>query len=363
MTMPLSTLETKQVQAPELESQIRAYGEKILTLMDTAEPPSLFSKKGFYGSLMEWAMGDEHFKTQLFRFVDVLPTLASSSEISRHLQEYLGEEQVNLSPALRLGLKAAGGASWLFGAGIKSQVTGMARQFMLGDDEKEIVDTLRKAHEQGIAFTVDILGEAVVSEAEADQYAQRYLDLMDLLGREIARWQHPCKSNDSPRGPVPPLNVSVKISALYSQIHSTDPDTAIDRISTRLRPILQRAKELGAFINFDMESYVLKDLTLRLFKTIFAEQEFAVSPACGLALQAYLRGCGNDLEEIINWARVGRRRIAVRLVKGAYWDYETVVAQQQHWPVPVFAHKAETDANFEKLSLMLLENEDVVDRS
>src|SRR6266403_959163 len=142
--------------------------------METAEPPSFFSRKGFHGAMMEWAMRDPHFKTQLFRFVDVLPALNSSAEISRHLKEYLGDDQVKLSPALRLGLKAAGGASWLFGAGIKSQVTGMARQFMLGNDDKEIVATLRKSHEQGVAFTVDILGEAVVSEVEADQYAQRY---------------------------------------------------------------------------------------------------------------------------------------------------------------------------------------------
>src|SRR2546426_2654536 len=361
--MPTVISATNQTPRAELElgPRIQEYGEKIFALIDAAESPSLFSKKGFYGTLMDWAMRDEHFKTQLFRFVDVLPMLTSSSEIARHLKEYLGDEQVTLSPALRLGLKAAGGASWLFGAGIKSQVTGMARQFMLGNDDKEIVATLRKSHEQGTAFTVDILGEAVVSETEADQYAQRYLALLDLLGREIPRWPHPCKSNDSPRGHLPPLNVSVKISALYSQVHPTDPDTAIDRISARLRPILQRAKELGAFINFDMESYVLKDLTLRLFKTIFAEEQFAASPACGLAIQGYLRDCETDLEEIINWARARRRRITVRLVKGAYWDYETVISQQQHWPVPVFAHKAETDTNFEKLSLMLLENEDAVD--
>ena len=350
-----------RLEESQIEFRVREYGEKIFALMDAAEAPSLFSKKGFYGTLMDWAMKDEHFKTQLFRFVDVLPTLNSAGEISRHLKEYLGEEQVNLSPALRLGLKAAGGASWLFGAGIKGQVTGMARQFMLGDDEKEIVDTLRKAHEQGIAFTVDILGEAVVSEAEADQYAQRYLDLMGLLGKQIVRWQHPCNSNDSPRGHLPPLNVSVKISALYSQVCPTDPDTAIERISARLRPILRRAKELGAFINFDMESYALKELTLRLFKEIFTEPEFATAPACGLAMQAYLKDCETDLDAVIHWAREHRRRITVRLVKGAYWDYETITAQQRHWPTPVFPHKAETDANFENLSLTLLENADVLD--
>src|ERR1051325_8651870 len=93
----------------DVESSVRAYGEKILALIDETEPPSIFSKKGLYGSLMEWAMKDEHFKTQLFRFVDVLPTLSSNSEIARHFKEYLGDEQVNLSPALRMGLKAAGG--------------------------------------------------------------------------------------------------------------------------------------------------------------------------------------------------------------------------------------------------------------
>ncbi len=357
--LPVTTPENKTRQ-PDLEALIQQWGEKILALIDAAETPSLFSKKGFYGTLMEWAMADEHFKTQLFRFVDVLPTLSSSSEISRHLKEYLGDDQVKLSPALRLGLKAATGASWLFGAGVKAQVTGMARQFMLGNDEKEIVGTLRKLNEQGSAFTVDILGEAVVSEAEADQFAQRYLDLMDLLARQIGRWPHPCKSNESPRGQLSPLNLSVKISALYSQIQPADPDTAIDRISARLRPILRRASELGAFINFDMESYALKDLTLRLFKTIFDEPEFTLSPACGLAMQAYLKDCEADLNDMISWARTRRRRITVRLVKGAYWDYETVIAQQQHWPVPVFAQKAETDANFEKLSLALLENEETV---
>src|SRR5438445_2843543 len=222
--MPTVISATNQTPRAELElgPRIQEYGEKIFALIDAAESPSLFSKKGFYGTLMDWAMRDEHFKTQLFRFVDVLPMLASSTEISRHLQEYLGDEQLNLSPALRLGLKAAGGASWLFGAGIKSQITGLARQFMLGADEKEIVETLRKAHEEGVAFTVDILGEAVVSEAEADAYAQKYLALIDMLGRQITRWRHPCASNDSPRGQLPPLNVSVKISALYSQIHPTD---------------------------------------------------------------------------------------------------------------------------------------------
>jgi RHH-type proline utilization regulon transcriptional repressor/proline dehydrogenase/delta 1-pyrroline-5-carboxylate dehydrogenase len=110
-----------------------------------------------------------------------------------------------------------------------------------------------------------------------------------------------------------------------------------------------------------MESYALKNLTLRLFKEIFTEPDFATTPERGLAMQTYLKDCEADLRDIIEWSRDRKQRVTVRLVKGAYWDYETIIAQQRHWPVPVFEHKAETDANFEKLSLMLLENHDAVD--
>src|SRR6476660_1631809 len=152
--MPPATLVRNQhkSEVSELEPKIRQYGEQVFALMDAAEPPSLFSKKGFYGTLMEWSMRDEHFKTQLFRFVDVLPTLTSSSEVAKHLKEYLGDDEVKLSPALRVGLAAASGASWLVGAGVRSQVAGMARQFMLGDDPSEIASVLRKLHDQGTAF-------------------------------------------------------------------------------------------------------------------------------------------------------------------------------------------------------------------
>src|SRR6266403_4638059 len=143
---------------PSLETSIRQWSEKLFTLIDAAGPPSLFSARGLYRALMDWAMKDEQFKVQLFRFVDVLPTLTSSSEVSRHLTEYLDNDQVKLSPALRVALKATSFAGGLLGGGIRSQVTGMARMFMLGSDESEIVSILKKLYDQDTAFTVDVLG-------------------------------------------------------------------------------------------------------------------------------------------------------------------------------------------------------------
>jgi RHH-type transcriptional regulator, proline utilization regulon repressor / proline dehydrogenase / delta 1-pyrroline-5-carboxylate dehydrogenase len=360
-TLPLMNAPAASTPRPEvLETAIRQWGEKLFSYMDQAGAPSIFTAKGLYGALMDWAMKDETFKVQLFRFVDVLPTLTSSGEVSRHLTEYLDNDQVNLSPPLRAALKATGLAGGLLGGGIRSQVTGMARLFMLGSDPKEISTILRKLSDADTAFTVDVLGEAVVSEKEAEDYAARYLDLMDLLAREAAAWPAPCSSDVTPSGAVPRLNISVKLSAFYSQIHATDPDTALEKLSARLRPVLRRARDLGAFICVDMESYALKNLTLRVFKSVFSEAEFARGPECGLALQAYLKDCEADLREMVAWARAQKRRITIRLVKGAYWDYETVIARQRGWPIPVFERKAETDASFEKLSLYLLENLDAV---
>ena len=99
-----------------------------------------------------------------------------------------------------------------------------------------------------------------------------------------------------------------------------------------------------------MESYTTKDLTLAIFQQILTEDEFRGSPHVGIVIQAYLRDSADDLRALADWARQRGTPVWVRLVKGAYWDYETVLAQSTGWPVPVFEHKWETDANFERLT-------------
>ncbi len=345
---------------PTIESALRAKGEQLFALMDQQPPPALFSKKGAYARLMEWSMKDPVFKTQLFRFVDVLPSLNSSGEIVRHLQEYLGDKAVELNPALKAGLAASSFAPALVATPVKAQIVDMAGQFVAGADADDLVKQLRKNAKAGLATTIDLLGETVVSDAEADVFLRRNLDVLDSVSKFLAKEPEPCFSDLGPRGPLPRLNLSVKISALAPDVHPADPENSIVALKERFRPILRRAIEVGALINFDMESYKLKDLTLALFKSIFEEPEFAQRPAIGIAIQAYLRDCEPDLRDLVAWARKNHRPLSVRLVKGAYWDYETVVAQQRDWPVPVWSRKPESDANYEKLTLFLLENIDIV---
>lgn len=345
---------------PAVERRIREIGEKLFAAMDASPAPGIFSKKGAYARVMEWSMKDPAFKTQLFRFVDVLPALKSSGEIVRHLQEYLGDKAVELNPAMKVGLAASSFAPALIAGPVKANVVSMAEQFVAGETPDDLVKQLRKNTERGIATTIDLLGETVVSEEEADAFLQRNLAVLDTVAKAFAKDTQPAASDLGPRGPLPRLNLSVKISALTPDVHPADPENSIRALKERLRPILRRATEVGAFINFDMESYKLKDLTLQLFKSILEEPEFRTQPAIGIAIQAYLRDCERDLRELIAWARKHHRPIGVRLVKGAYWDFETILAQQRDWPVPVWSAKAESDANFEKLSLFLLENIDIV---
>src|SRR5471030_3436882 len=88
---------------PTIEKRLREIGEKLFAAMDAAPAPGILSKKGAYARIMEWSMKDPAFKAQLFRFVDVLPSLGSSSEVVRHLREYLGDKAVELSPAMTTG--------------------------------------------------------------------------------------------------------------------------------------------------------------------------------------------------------------------------------------------------------------------
>src|SRR5262245_39349560 len=254
----------------ELQAEVQRRGERIFELIDE-HPEPLFSKAGFYQRMMAFSMRDEHFKVQLFRFVDVLASLHRGTDIVQHLDEYFADMRNGYTQLIRTGVRAAWIVPWISGQLLRWNVSGMARQFIAGKNPQDVMKTLRKRRKQRIGFTVDLLGEAVVSEKEAAEYATRCLELLEHLGRETRDWTDPLgKSSEL----FPVVNLSVKISALYSQMNPAAPADAIAHLAPKLRPILRRARELGAFVNFDMESFVHKSATLELFKTLFTESEF-----------------------------------------------------------------------------------------
>jgi RHH-type proline utilization regulon transcriptional repressor/proline dehydrogenase/delta 1-pyrroline-5-carboxylate dehydrogenase len=339
-----------------IQAEVERRGMQIFDLVDR-HPESIFSKAGFYQRMMEFSMRDEHFKVQMFRFVDVLASLRRGSDIVQHLDEYFADMRNGYAPLIRTGVSLARIVPIISGKFLRWNVSGMARQFIAGRSPEDVMKTLRKKRRQGIGFTVDLLGEAVVSEEEAAEYMGRCQELLEHLARETRGWTDPLGKNSEL---FPVVNVSVKISALYSQMNPADPADAIAHLAPRLRPILRRAKELGAFINFDMESYAHKNATLELFRTLFTEPEFRDWPHAGIVIQAYLRDAETDLRDLIAWGQARGTRFTVRLVKGAYWDYEKIKSTQNGWVIPVWLQKPESDANFERLTRILLENESIV---
>jgi proline dehydrogenase len=243
------------------------------------------------------------------------------------------------------------------GAAAAAGVKHMAHRFIVGETPTAAERVLRTLWEQGVASTVDLLGEATVTEAEADGYARRCMEAIEELVGESAAWpERPVLERDG-SGSVPRANVSVKISALTPLLRPNAPEMGERDAAARLRPLLRRARELGAHVHIDMESLDSREAVLELVLDLLAEEEFESGPSAGIVLQAYLRDSGEQLETVLDWARGSSRQtpLQVRLVKGAYWDHELVEARQQGWPTPVFEVKADCDRNFEALTRTLLD--------
>ena len=155
-------------------------------------------------------------------------------------------------------------------------------------------------------------------------------------------------------GPVPRVNVSIKITSLYSQIDPLNFRASAEAVKDWLRPIFRKAQATGAFVNLDLEQFRYRDLTLAVFKELLEEEEFAGYDEAGVVVQAYLRDAEDDIHGLVEWARKRDRAITVRLVKGAYWDYETVQAAQEGGPAPVFTSKPDSDVTYERITRIML---------
>jgi RHH-type proline utilization regulon transcriptional repressor/proline dehydrogenase/delta 1-pyrroline-5-carboxylate dehydrogenase len=307
---------------------------------------------------MELASQDAELRAALFRFVDVTPACRSLDDLARHLSGYLGELDER-PPPLEVAMRMAGtkpGRTAL-GAAAARGVRHMAHRFIVGESPRRALGVLRELWDGGAASSVDLLGEATVTAAEADRYAERCADALDTIAEAAPRWPaRPALEEDS-LGPLPRANLSVKVSALTPHLRPDAPHLGREDAARRMRPLLRRARDSGAHLHIDMESLDSLETTMDLIFELLDEEEFREGPSAGLVLQAYLRESPGQLDRILAWASESPRRppLVVRLVKGAYWDHEIVEARQHGWQAPVFEVKADCDRNFEELTRRLLD--------
>ncbi len=323
---------------PELEAAIQLRGRELLGLV---RPERLIALTPVWWQerLMAWAGSDPAFRVKLLRFVDVLPSLRSSGAVADHVRQYFRDDDRG---AVRLGTQLAAAHPFrpVLSRVVREGVFTMANRFIGGANPSEVLPTLRALAGEGKTYTVDLLGEAVLSEEEADAYRDRYLDLIATLAAD--------------RGAFQP-NVSVKLTALTSHFEPAAPASTARAVGTRLVPLLRAAQERGVSVNVDLEQHRLRDATHYVFAEALSSAEFRDWPDAGIVVQAYLKDAAAD----IAWLRLLAERrgtpITVRLVKGAYWDEEVVLARQDHRECPVFEDKAATDANFEHCTRLLVD--------
>ncbi len=349
------------VSTDRYEAQTQAIARQLLSA--TRENRSFFAQMRdqmrWDDKLLAWTMGNPGLRVQLFRFIDCLPSLRSKPEIARHLQEYLGDATVELPAALKGMLNFANPDSvpgQLAATTISTAVETLAHKYIAGETIQQVLKTIERLRKDKMTFTVDLLGEAVITEVEAQSYFDRYLELMAQLTTAAKSWSNVPQIDQADGETLSKAQVSVKLTAFYSQFDPLDVEGSRDRVSQSIRLLLRRAKELGAAVHFDMEQYAYKDSTLAILKKLLLEDEFRTRTDVGVTLQAYLRDSERDLTELIAWAKQRGTPLTVRLVKGAYWDQETIKAAQKDWQQPVFNDKASTDANFETMTRLLLEN-------
>ncbi|MGH7999337.1 MAG: L-glutamate gamma-semialdehyde dehydrogenase [Brasilonema sp.] len=354
-----------QVQTSTYEAKTQEIAKQLLAT--TQESRSFFGalrdQMRWDDKLLAWAMSNPGLRVQLFRFIDTLPALRSKPEIAAHLQEYLGEESVELPAALKGMLGFANPDSMpgqVAATTVSTGVETLAHKYISGENIKQALKTIERLRKEKMAFTVDLLGEAVITEAEAQSYLERYLDLMQQLVEASKSWTPVPLIDEADGQHLPQVQVSVKLTAFYSQFDPLDAKGSEERVSDRIRTLLRRAKELGAAVHFDMEQYAYKDLTFSILKRLLMEEEFCSRTDIGMTIQAYLRDSEQDAQNLIDWAKLRGYPVTIRLVKGAYWDQETIKAEQKHWQQPVYNDKAATDANFETITQLLLENHQYV---
>lgn len=344
------------IEGDRLEAEIRSVGRTLAEGEEQAA--SRGPLKGLDERAMRYAGRDHELRAALFRLVDVTPACRNLDDLGAHLAGLVGEldeRPPSLDAAMKMSHTKPGRVA--LGAATVAGVRHMAHRFIAGDSPADARGELRRLWKEGVASTIDLLGEASVASDEADRYRDRCADAISVLADAAEGWpQRPLLEADS-HSSIPRANLSVKVSALTPMLRPEAPERAAEDASARLRPLLELARDRGAHLHIDMEAVDSLESTLSLVLDLLAEPQFAAGPSAGLVLQAYLRESPAELDQILEWARTGGRAapFVVRLVKGAYWDSEVAEARQHGWSVPVFTDKAECDRNFELLTRRLLD--------
>jgi proline dehydrogenase len=338
---------TTQERFEDLDGPIMRIGTDLAARMPR---PRAVSAARVERRMQEMLMRDPALRAALFRFVDVRPACSTPADVTRHLHELLAEAEQSGHARRATSITGRKLATRPVAAIAATGVKQMAQRFIVGADAKDSLQAITSLWKDGVDATVDLLGEATVTEHEADRYAQRCEDALRTLAQAATKY------------PNRDVSLSVKVSALTPLLRPEAPERGIEGARPRLRHLLRVARDVQAHLHVDMESFGTREAITTLTLDLLAEPEFANGPSAGIVLQAYLTESPEHLDALLDWAREHPRAhpFTIRLVKGAYWDHEVVQAAQHGWTPPVFTDRRACDRNFETLTKRLIDNAGLV---
>lgn len=307
-----------------LEQFLRAYP------LDTQEGLSLMTLAEAYQRVPDKQTANELLIDKLGkRDWSVKTTQTSALVKSASLALQLGSASLQPHPlrsailtAMRIGV----------GAGMRL----MGRAFVLGESIKGAQKRASKLESKGYTFSYDMLGEAAYTQADADRYFDAYRNALLAL----------IEQSKSPLIQKNP-GISVKLSALHPRYELFNEDEAVTELSERMLSLCTLAKEHNIGLNIDAEECARLEISLDIIHNLIEAPELTGWDGLGIVVQAYNRKAYTVLDQLYFWAEQNRRKLMVRLVKGAYWDTEIKLAQEQGLDqFPVFTAKHHTDISY-----------------
>ncbi len=226
----------------------------------------------------------------------------------------------------------------------------LGKQFVTGVTMQEALQNIRPRYEKGFTFSFDMLGEAAMTEADAQRYFNDYLHAIEEVGKDAAG-----------RTIYNGNSVSVKLSAIHPKYSRSKYDRTINELYPRLKELFLLAKKYNISINIDAEEANRLELSLDLVEKLLDEPELQGYKGIGFVVQAYSKRCPFVLDYLINLAREKQGYLMIRLVKGAYWDSEIKWAQADGLDgFPLYTRKNHTDISYIACAKKLFAAQDVI---
>ncbi len=223
-------------------------------------------------------------------------------------------------------------------------------QFVMGQTITEAIKRAKAYEGRGYRFSYDMLGEAALTQEDADHYFQAYQRAIYEIAQVAVN-----------SGPVESPGISIKLSALHPRYEVFQEERVFNELLPKVRVLAQQAMQANIHLTIDAEESERLELSLGIIEAIMTDPICEHWTGFGLALQAYQKRALPVLDWLIAKARASHRRIMVRLVKGAYWDSEIKRSQEQGLvDYPVFTRKANTDLSYVLCAQKMLDAPDVI---